>query len=111
MQFAALRPPAAAALFAANNVGSETPSPVSAPICKKLRRLTPSQSVDRPVVNRSTAETPVGVKGGLFQAGTRCFEATGVASSSLPILSQPNARQNRNVGRASGRPSHNPAQS
>src|SRR6185503_14280546 len=77
MQFAP--PPAAAprAFFAACASGSETPSPASAPTCRKLRRLTRSQSRDRPVVKLSTATLLSRAKGGQSQAGARLSRSRG----------------------------------
>jgi hypothetical protein len=60
MQFTSLPPtePAvlAAACFAANAIGSDTPKPANEPTCKKLRRETCSQSRVVPVRKLSMAK-------------------------------------------------------
>src|SRR5687767_1312317 len=71
---------AALALFAASANGSDKPRPVSAPTWRKLRRLTPSQSRERPVARVSMSGL---LAAGRIQAGSigRELDAFGPAGA------------------------------
>src|SRR5437764_3840568 len=96
MQFAPEPLPAPRAFFAASAIGSEIPRPASAPTCKKLRRLTRSQSREIPVVNESTARLlSTGIFGGFFEAGTRPFAnpRARISRATLMLPHRPTERQ------------------